>query len=125
MTLSFSRNTVAALLFGALLATHCAAAPAQEQYPAKPVRIIVPFTPCTGIDILARTLGQRRGERWKTAVGSDDRPGASGNIGTEAVAKSPPDGHTLLMTANTIVLNRSLFKTLPYDPVKDFAPVAP
>jgi len=55
----------------------------------------------------------------------ENRPGASGNIGTEAVAKSDPDGYTLLMTANTIVLNRSLFKSIPYDPVKDFAPVAP
>ena len=55
----------------------------------------------------------------------ENRAGASGNIGTEAVAKSPPDGYTLLMTASTIVLNRSLFKTIPYDPVKDFVPVAP
>ena len=88
-------------------------------------RIIVPFTPGTGIDILARTLGQKLGERWKAPVVVENRAGASGNIGTEAVAKSPPDGYTLLMTASTIVLNRSLFKTIPYDPVKDFAPVAP
>jgi tripartite-type tricarboxylate transporter receptor subunit TctC len=123
--IGFSCNRVGALLFGALLAGQSAPSFTQEQYPAKLVRIIVPFTPGTGIDILARTLGQRLGERWKTAVIIDNRPGASGNIGTEAVAKSPPDGHALLMTASTIVLNRSLFKTLPYDPVKDFAPVAP
>jgi tripartite-type tricarboxylate transporter receptor subunit TctC len=65
------------------------------------------------------------GDDWKTGVVVDNRPGASGNIGTEAVAKSSPDGYTLLMTASTIVLNRSLFKSIPYDPVKDFAPVAP
>src|SRR5438105_11786007 len=98
---------------------------AQELYPNKPIKLIVPFTPGTGIDILARTLGQRMGDDWKIGVVVDNRPGASGNIGTEAVAKSPPDGYTLLMTASTIVLNRSLFKSIPYDPVKDFAPVAP
>jgi tripartite-type tricarboxylate transporter receptor subunit TctC len=101
------------------------AAPAQEVWPSRPVRIVVPFTPGTGIDILARTLGQRMADDWKTPVVVDNRPGASGNIGTDAVAKSPPDGYTLLMTANTIVLNRSLFDTIPYDPVRDFAPVAP
>jgi tripartite-type tricarboxylate transporter receptor subunit TctC len=98
---------------------------AQEAYPRRPIRIVVPFTPATGIDILARTLGQRLGERWGAAVVVENRPGASGNIGTDAVAKSPADGYTLLMTASTIVLNRSLFRSLPYDPVKDFAPVLP
>ena len=97
----------------------------QAAYPAHAIKIIVPFTPGTGIDILARTLGQRMGEAWNTPVVVDNRPGASGNIGTEAVARSAPDGYTLLMTANTIVLNRSLFKSIPYDPIKDFVPVAP
>ena len=101
------------------------AAGAQETYPNKVIKIVVPFTPGTGIDILARTLGQKIGDDWKDGVVVDNRPGASGNIGTEAVAKAPPDGYTLLMTASTIVLNRSLFKSIPYDPVKDFAPVAP
>lgn len=98
---------------------------AQDAYPAKPVRMIVPFSPGTGIDILARTLAQKLPERWKTPVVVDNRPGASGNIGTEAVAKAAADGYTLLVTASTIVLNPSLFKPLPYDPVKDFAPVMP
>src|SRR5436190_1106790 len=98
---------------------------AQPRYPDKPIKLIVPYTPGTGIDILARTLAQKIGDDWKIGVVVDNRPGASGNIGTEAVAKSPPDGYTLLTTASTIVLNRSLFKTIPYDPVKDFAPVAP
>src|SRR5689334_20805413 len=104
-----------------------AEASAQDTYPAagRSIRIIVPFSPATGIDILARTLGQKLGDKWKVAVVVDNRVGASGNIGTEAAAKSPPDGYTLLMTANTIVLNRSLFKKIPYDPIKDFAPVAP
>ena len=98
---------------------------AQEAFPNKTIKIIVPFTPGTGIDILARTLGQKMGEDLKAAVVVENRPGASGNIGTEAVAKSQPDGYTLLMTANTLVLNRSLFRSIPYDPVKDFVPVAP
>src|SRR6476659_11411056 len=98
---------------------------AQESYPAASIRIIVPFSPGTGIDILARTLGQKLSEDWKTSVVVDNRPGASGNIGTEAVAKAAADGYTLLVTASTIVLNPSLFKLLPYDPVKDFAPVMP
>ena len=111
------------LAFAALAAPLLA--PAQEAYPRRPIRIIVPFTPGTGIDILARTLGQKLGERWNSPVVVENRPGASGNIGTDAVAKAPADGYTLLMTANTIVLNRSLFRAIPYDPVKDFAPVAP
>ena len=126
------RITVARAWPAAAFALGCACllaaaggAAAQDAYPSRPIRIIVPFTPGTGIDILARTLGQRLGDAWKTGVVVENRPGASGNIGTEAVAKSPPDGYTLLMTASTIVLNRSLFKSIPYDPIRDFAPVAP
>ena len=118
---------VAALIALAAV-TAAAIAPAlqaQEPYPSKPIKLIVPFTPGTGIDILARTLGQKIGEDWKTSIVVDNRPGASGNIGTEAVAKAAPDGYTLLTTASTIVLNRSLFKTIPYDPIKGFAPIAP
>ncbi len=98
---------------------------AQQPYPDKPIRLVVPFTPGTGPDFLARTLGQKLGEAWKTAVVVENRPGASGNIGTELVAKAPADGYTLLLTASTIVQNRSLYKSIPYDPIKDFAPVAP
>jgi tripartite-type tricarboxylate transporter receptor subunit TctC len=98
---------------------------AQETFPSRPVKLVVPFTPGTGIDILARTLGQKLGDEWKVGVVVENRAGASGNIGTEAVAKAPPDGYTLLTTAQTMVVNRALFASLPYDPVKDFAPIAP
>ena len=99
-------------------------APAFAQaYPARPVRIIVPFTPGTGIDILARTAGQKLSERWAHGVVIDNRPGASGNIGNDAVAKSAPDGYTLMVTANTFVIAPALSKALPFDPVRDFAPV--
>ncbi len=97
----------------------------EEPYPRRPIRIIVPFTPGTGIDILARTLGPKIADRWNAAVVVENRVGASGNIGTDAVAKSAPDGYTLLMSTSTFVLNRSLFRTIPYDPVKDFSPVLP
>jgi tripartite-type tricarboxylate transporter receptor subunit TctC len=111
------RILVAALAF-------CGLAQAQEPYPAKPIKLIVPFTPGTGMDILARTLGPGLTDKWKVPVVVENKPGASGNIGTEAVAKSPADGYTALVTASTLVMNRSLFKSIPYDPVKDFTPVA-
>ena len=111
-------------LFAAVL-LYCSGSLAQDPYPGENIRIIVPFSPGTGIDILARTLGTRLAERWKVSIIVDNRPGASGNIGTEAAAKSPPDGYTLLMTASTIVTNRGFFKTMPYDAVRDFAPVMP
>jgi tripartite-type tricarboxylate transporter receptor subunit TctC len=98
---------------------------ADEPYPSRAVKFIVPFTPGTGIDILARTLGQKLSEEWKQPVVIENRPGASGAIGTEAVAKSPADGYTILVTASTIVIEPSLHKKSLYDPVKDFAPVAP
>ena len=111
------------LLAAVALACACLAQ-AQEAYPSKPIKLIVPFTPGTGMDILARTLGPGLTDKWKVPVVVENRPGASGNIGTEAVAKSPADGYTALVTASTLVMNRSLFKSIPYDPVKDFTPVA-
>ncbi len=93
-----------------------------QTYPARPVRIIVPFTPGTGIDILARVAGQKLNERWGQPFVIDNRPGASGNIGTDAVAKSAPDGGTLMVTANTFAITPALGKT-PFDPVRDFTPV--
>jgi len=94
----------------------CVSAGAQAQYPNRPVKLVVPFTPGTGIDILARTWGQKLQERLKNPVVVENRPGASGNIGTEAVAKAPADGYTLLFTATTLVQSAVLFKSVPYDP---------
>jgi tripartite-type tricarboxylate transporter receptor subunit TctC len=111
----------AALALGAI----APAAHAEEAYPSRTVKLVVPYTPGTGIDILARTLGQKLSDAWKVAVVVENRPGASGAIGTEAVAKSAPDGYTILMQASTIVINPSLHRNAPYNPVKDFAPVAP
>jgi tripartite-type tricarboxylate transporter receptor subunit TctC len=109
-------------IFLLLLAFSPASAQAQA-YPSQAIRFIVPFTPGTGIDIIARSVGPRLAERLGQPVVVENRAGASGNIGTELVAKSKPDGHTILVTASTFASNRSLFRNLPYDPAKDFAPI--
>ena len=111
-------------LAAALLAL--AALPASAQnYPSRPVRIIVPFGPGSGSDVMARVFADELQRSLGGTFIVDNRAGASGIIAAEAAAKSAPDGYTLLMTSNTThSANPSLFKTLPYDPVKDFAPVA-
>ena len=92
--------------------------------PDSPIRLIVPFTPGTGIDLIARTLGPRLSERLGRPVVVDNRAGASGNIGTEAVVRAVPNGSTLLVTVNTLVMNASLYPQLAFDPVKDLTPVS-
>ena len=94
-------------------------------FPDKPVRFVVGFTPGGPSDILARAVGQKLAERWKQQVVVENRPGAGGNIAAAEVAKSPADGHTLLLGNNSILAtNAALYRSLPYDPVRDFAPVA-
>ena len=96
-----------------------------ETYPTKPVRIIVPQAPGGASDALARIIGQRLSERWHQPVVVENRAGAGGLIGTDAVAKSVADGYTLLLAYDgTHAVNASLYKTLPFDPVKDFITVA-
>ncbi len=89
-----------------------------------PLRLIVPFTPGTGIDLIARTVGPKLSERLKRPVVVENRAGASGNIGTEAVVRAAPDGSTLLVSVNTLVMNRSLYPQLGFDPVRDLQPVS-
>jgi tripartite-type tricarboxylate transporter receptor subunit TctC len=102
-----------------LVAPHVAA-----QYPAKPIRVVVPFAPGGPSDLLARTVGQKLTESWGQQVIIDNRPGANGIVGCELVAKSAPDGYTLVMgTPGTHGINASLFPRLPYDTVRDFAPI--
>jgi tripartite-type tricarboxylate transporter receptor subunit TctC len=108
---------------GASLALVAAWASAQT-YPAKPIRIVVPFPPGGATDILARDVAQKLSEAWGQQVIVDNRPGAGGNIGSELVAHSAPDGYTLEMgTVGTHAINASLYARMPYDHVKDFAPV--
>ena len=96
---------------------------AAQEFPARPVHVVVLFTPGTGADILARILAPKLSERWKVAVVTENKPGATGNIGTDFVSKAPADGHTLLFTATSFGTNPSLNRSLPFDPVKNFAPV--
>jgi tripartite-type tricarboxylate transporter receptor subunit TctC len=104
-----------------LLLPHLAMA---QAYPTKPIKLVVPFAPGSATDSAARVVAQGLGERLKQPVIVDSRPGASGIIAAELVAKSAPDGYTLFMTTNTShSANPSMFKKLPYDPIKDFAPV--
>jgi tripartite-type tricarboxylate transporter receptor subunit TctC len=93
-------------------------------YPTKPIRLVVPFPPGGATDILARDVAQRLTEAWGQQVIVDNRPGAGGNIGSELVAKSAPDGYTLEMgTVGTHAINASLYAKMPYDHVKDFVPI--
>lgn len=96
-----------------------------QNYPTRPIRIVVVSTPGGSVDTLARTVGPKLAERWNQQVLVDNRPGAGGAIAAEIVAKSPPDGYTLIMgTVASFATNVSLRKSLPYDPVKDFSPIS-
>ena len=95
---------------------------AQTAAPA-PIKLIVPFTPGTGIDLIARQVGPKLSERLGRPVIVDNRAGASGNLGTEAVVRAAPDGTTLLVTVNTLVMNRALYPNLGFDPLRDLDPV--
>lgn len=96
---------------------------AADNYPDRPIRVIVPLAPGGGSDYTARFIGQRLAERIGHSVVVDNRPGASGILGTDLVAKATPDGYTLLLAYSTHAQSAQLFKQLPYDPIKDFAPV--
>ncbi len=95
-----------------------------QNYPVKSIRIVVPFAPGGGTDLVARLVGQKLTAAFGQAVIVDNRPGAGGNIGTELVAKSPPDGYTLLAMPSAFSINPSLYARTPYDPIRDFEPVA-
>jgi len=108
----------------ALLGLSSLGAVAQNAYPNQPIKIIVPFTPGTGMDTIARVMAPRLSERLGQPVVIQNQPGASGNIGADAVAKSNPDGYTILMGANTMLMASQMYKNVSFDPVKDFAPVS-
>jgi tripartite-type tricarboxylate transporter receptor subunit TctC len=114
-------NAVAALLFASLVV----APSSHAAWPEKPVRIVVPFAPGGTADILARTISSKLHPALGQPVIVDNRPGAAGNIGSEIVAKSKPDGYTLLVgLMNTHVVNPAIYKNMPFDGVADFTPVA-
>ena len=95
-----------------------------QSYPARPVRIIVPYPPGGATDVMARTVALKLNESWPQPVVVENKPGASGTVGSEIVAKSAPDGYTLLLQGTQHAINLSLYKQLPYDTLRDFAPVA-
>jgi len=95
-----------------------------QDYPTKTIRLIIPLTPGSGADIAGRIIGQRLNEHWKQPVIVENRPGAGGQIGTAAVVKAEPDGHTLLVQSSSHSANPAIYKSLPYDPLKDLADVA-
>lgn len=120
-----SRRAAALLLCTALgCATLLSSAHAQAPWPTKPVRIVVPFAPGGTTDILARAMAPELSKAFGQQFIVDNRAGAGGNVGAEVVAKSAPDGYTLLMgTVGTHGINRALYAKLPYDPIKDFVPI--
>ena len=116
-------RTTRALLLAVAFAVGAVSSYAQT-YPNKPIRIVVPYPPGGTSDILARTLGQKLNEAWGQPVVVENKPGANGNVGAEFVAKSAPDGYTLLLAdIGALVISPSLYPTLGFDPAKDFAPV--
>ncbi|HMH19017.1 MAG TPA: tripartite tricarboxylate transporter substrate binding protein [Burkholderiales bacterium] len=118
------RRRTALSLAAALAISTPQAVAAADAYPSKPIRFVVAFPPGGGTDIIARSIAQKLAERLAQQVVVDNRPGASGNIGTDIVAKSAPDGYTMLMgSAGPLAINASLFASMPFDPVRDLAPV--
>jgi tripartite-type tricarboxylate transporter receptor subunit TctC len=113
-----------AQIFIATLALLAAPLAQAQAYPSKPIRLIVPFGAGGVADITARTVAQRMSETLGQQVIVDNRPSAGGIVASEAVAKAEPDGYTLLLMSNGTAVSAGLFKTLPFDPVKDFAPVS-
>ena len=103
-----------------VLGIHQAAA---QPFPSRPVKIVVPATTGGAIDLIARSLAEKMSGTLGQPVVVENKPGASNNLGTDFVAKSPPDGYTLVIVASSHATNKHMFKTLPYDPVRDFEPV--
>ncbi len=111
----------AALYWLALSAPACNAL--AQDYPARPMRLIVAFAPGGSVDLVARLIGQKLSEAWGQQVVIDNRPGAGGNLSAGLAARATPDGYTLYMSSASLVVNPSLYRNLPYDPIRDFAPV--
>ena len=114
-----------AVPFAAASALRAPDAHAQTPFPARPARLVVPFPPGGSLDNVGRLLAQKLSEAWGQQVVVENRPGAGGNVGADAVAKSPPDGYTVVMGAlSTHAVNPSLYPSMPYDAVRDFAPLS-
>jgi tripartite-type tricarboxylate transporter receptor subunit TctC len=118
---------VAALMLGGVVTAAVATAAiaqAQQPYPSRPLRLILPFPPGGSTDLLGRALAERLGESLRQPVVPENRPGAGGNVGAEAAARSAPDGYTLVLCAPSLAISPSLYRKLNYDPLRDLVPVA-
>ncbi|HTD89851.1 MAG TPA: tripartite tricarboxylate transporter substrate-binding protein, partial [Burkholderiales bacterium] len=124
MRKKFTHNSLPVTTATLLLAMSAAASVHAQSYPMKPIRIIVPFAPGGANDITIRTLNVRLPALLGQSLIIDNRPGAGGNIGAELTAKAPPDGYTLLIANNSLIMNASLYRKLPYDPFRDFVPIS-
>ena len=116
-------NRLKVLLFAALAA--CAIQAAAQNYPTKPVQVILAFTPGSAVDIVGRIVTAKLSEMWGQPVVNDNRSGAGGSIGSAAVARAAPDGYTLLVTSNAHTVNPAILASLPYDTLKDFTDIVP
>ena len=112
-----------AALAAALLAAVATTAPCAQEFPARPVRVIVPFSPGGAVDGPMRVIAQELGKRWGQQVVVENKPGAGATIGSEIVAKAAPDGYTLLLASQTNAISATLYTKLPFDPVEDFVPI--
>lgn len=108
----------------ALLSLLAASVAAQAQYPSKPIRLVVPFAPGGPVDTLARAMGPRLAEALGQQMIVDNRAGAGSVIGSDIVAKAPPDGHTLLITSSSIAINPAIYPKMPFDATRDLAPIS-
>lgn len=119
--MNFFKTTLLAI---SLAAAGIAGAQSAAPFPNRPITLVVPFTSGSGSDIIARIIGPKLSARWGQPVVVDNKPGASGNIGGRAVASAAPDGHTLLMAINSFTMTPAIYKSMPFDALNDFSPVA-
>jgi tripartite-type tricarboxylate transporter receptor subunit TctC len=111
------------IIVASLIAAAAAAPSEAQEFPTRPIRIVVPFTPAGAVDVLGRLIAERVGARWKTGAIVENRPGAGTVIGTDTVAKAAPDGYTILLAVTSHAVNATLVEKLPFDPIGDFAPI--
>lgn len=123
MSMKFSLSAPLAACIALLGAAHGGPAEAQQKYPARPIRLVLPFSPGGSTDIVARLIGRKIAESWGQQVVVDNRPGGGGNVAAEAVARAAPDGYTLFQVNVANAIGASLYPRLNYSLIGDFAPV--